>query len=67
MFYDNNDGIFYDKLDLISDILLKYDMSWIKIASNRVHFGFGGSNLYLEEDEGLRRRESVMEVTKHQG
>ena len=42
-------------------------MSGIKIASNKEHFGFGGINSELKEDEGLRRRTSVMEVTKHQG
>ena len=66
MFYDSNDGRFYDKSDLITDIL-QSDMSGLKISSNRVHLGFGGNNSDLEEDEGLRRRTSVMEVTKHQG
>ena len=64
MFYDNNDGRFYDKSNLIVD-LWQSDMSGL--ASKRVHLGFGGSNSNLEEDEGLRRRTSVMEVTKHQG
>ena len=36
-------------------------MSVLKMASNRVHLGLGGSNSNLEEDEGLRRRTSVME------
>ena len=42
-------------------------MSGLKIASKREHLGFGGNNSDLEEDEGLRRRPSGMEVTKHQG
>ena len=55
-FYDNNDGRFYYKSDLIAD-LCKYDMLGLKISSNRVHLGFGGSNSYLEEDEGLRPKD----------
>ena len=69
-FYDNNDGRFYDKSDLIANLiadLLQPDMSWLKIVSKRVHLGIGGSYSNLEEDEGLGRRTSVMEVTKHQG
>ena len=66
MFNDNNDGRLYDKSDLIEN-LSQHDMLGIKIASNRAHLGFGGSNFDLEEDEGLTRRTSVMEVTKHQG
>ena len=68
--YDNNDGIFYDKLELIVDLIAyiqKPDMSGIKISSNRAHLGLGGNHSNLVEDEGLRRRPSVMEVTKHQG
>ena len=70
VFYDNNDGRFYDKSDLIVELivdLLQYDMLGIKIYSKRYHFGFGGSNPNLDEDEGLRRRTNVMEVTRHQG
>ena len=37
-------------------------MTGLKIASKRAHLGFGGSNSDLEEDEGLRRRTSAMEV-----
>ena len=59
-----NDGRFYEKLDVIA-YLLKYYISGIKISSKRMHLGFGGNNSDLEEDEGLRRRTSVMEVTKH--
>ena len=58
------------KSGLIADLIayqLKYDMSKIKISSKRVHLGFGTSNLNLEEDGGMRRRTSVMEVIKHQG
>ena len=68
-FYDNNDGRFYDKSDLIANLVTKiqkYDMSKIKISSKRAHLNLGGNNLNLEEDEGLRRRISVMEVTQHQ-
>ena len=68
--YDNNDGRFYDKSDLIIDLiadLWQSDMSGVKIASKRAHLGLGGNNSNLEEDDGLRRRTSVMEVTKHQG
>ena len=64
--YDNNDGRFYEKSDLIAD-LSKSDMSGLKIATKRAHLGFGSSNPNLEEDEGMRRRISAMEVTKHQG
>ena len=70
MIYDNNDGRFYDKSDLIDDLILylqKYDMLGIKISSKRAHLGLGGSHSNLEEDEGLRRRPSDTEVTKHQG
>ena len=65
-FYDNNDGRFYEKSDLISN-LWKYVMSGLEIASNRVHLGLLGSNSNFKEDKGLRRRISVMKVTKHQG
>ena len=56
--YDNNDGRFYDKSDLIAD-LSQSDMSGLKIASKRAHLGLGGSHSNLEEDEGMRRRTSV--------
>ena len=68
--YGNNDERLYDKSDLIEKMITKLskpDMSGIKISSNRVHLGLGGIHLNLEEDEGLRRRPSGMEVTKHQG
>ena len=42
-FYDINDGRFYDKSDLIID-LLQSDMSGLKIASNRVDLRFGGNH-----------------------
>ena len=61
MSYHNNDGILYEKSDLIAY------MSGIKVSSKRVHLGFGSNNSNLEEDEGMRKRTSVMEVTKHQG
>ena len=66
VFYDNNDGILYEKSDMIVE-LLKYDMSGQEISPKRSHLGFGVNHSNLEEDEGLRRRTSVMEVTKHQG
>ena len=68
--YYNNDGRLYDKLDLISDMIieiLQFDMLWIKIASNRAHLGLGGNHSNLVDDEGLRRRTRGMDVTKHQG
>ena len=42
-------------------------MSGIKISSKRAYLGLGGNHSNLVEDEGLRRRPSSMEVTKHQG
>ena len=66
MFYDNNDGRFYDKSDLIAD-LSQSDMPGLKISSKRAHLKLGGNHSKLEEDKGLRRRPSGMEVTKHQG
>ena len=54
------------KSDLIAD-LCQYDMSGIKIGTNRVHLGVGSNNSNLEEYRGMRRRSSVIGVTKHQG
>ena len=68
MLYDNNDGRFYEKLELIADLiadLSQSDKLGLKIASKWDHLGIGGNNLNLEEDEGLRRRTSVSKVTKH--
>ena len=45
----------------------KYDMTKLKIATKRSNLGIRGNHLNLVEDEGLRRRPSGMEVTKHQG
>ena len=59
----------YENSGLIAGLieyLKQYDISRLKISSKRVHLGFGGINSNLEEDEGMRRRTSVMEVTKHQ-
>ena len=64
--YDNSDGRFYDKSNLIAD-LQQLDMLGLKIASKRAHLGLGGNHSNWVEDEGLRRRPSGMEVTKHQG
>ena len=50
-FYDNNDERFYEKSNLIAD-LLKSDILGLKISSKRVHLGLGGSHSNLEEDEG---------------
>ena len=66
VFYDKNDARFCDKSDLIVE-LWKYDMSGLKISSKKVHLGLGGSHSNLDEDEGLRRRPSGMEITKHRG
>ena len=41
----------------------KSDMTGLKIATKRSR----GNHSNLVEDEGLRRRPSSMEVTKHQG
>ena len=39
-------------------------MSGIKISSKRAHLWFGSNNSNLEEDGGMRRRTSVMGITK---
>ena len=69
-FYDNNDGSFHDNSDLIAHIityLFQYYMRGIKISTKRSNLGVRGNHSNLVEDEGMRRRPSVMEVTKHQG
>ena len=62
-----NDGRFSDKYDKFRhdcSHMKKYDMTGIQIATKRSNFGVIGSHSNWEKNWSMKRKTSVMRVTK---
>ena len=57
-----NDGRFYDKYDKFRPE--KYDMKGLKIGTNRLNFGVRGNHSNWGKNWSMKRKTSVMRVTK---